>query len=382
MPNTVRIKRRVSGAQGAPASLSNAELAFNEMDNTLYYGFGDNGSGGSTSVQAIGGNGSFVDKVTTQTITGSKTFSATVLCSATIPPNDNSTTLATTSWVLTKIGSISSGVTTFNGRSGAVTFLSSDITGALGYTPVNYSLPTASSSVLGGVKIGTGITVSGDGTISANVTGGGVTSFNTRTGAITLVAGDVTPITDPIYLKPATADATYLKLTGGTVSGALIVSGDLTVNGTTTTVNAQNLDVTDKNITLGKVATPTDATANGGGITLKGATDKTIVWDQPTGNWLLSESVDVASSKSYKVAGTTVLDATTLGVGVVNSSLTKVGTLTSGTWNAGVISVAYGGTGVNTITGIIKGNSQAAFSAAVAGTDYLAPSSIIDGGTF
>jgi delta-aminolevulinic acid dehydratase/porphobilinogen synthase len=67
---------------------------------------------------------------------------------------------------------------------------------------------------------------------------------------------------------------------------------------------------------------------------------------------------------------------------VVNSSLTKVGTLTSGTWNAGVISVAYGGTGVNTITGIIKGNSQAAFSAAVAGTDYLAPSSIIDGGTF
>ena len=47
MANTLRIKRRAAGgAAGAPASLANAELAFNEQDNTLYYGSGTGGAGG------------------------------------------------------------------------------------------------------------------------------------------------------------------------------------------------------------------------------------------------------------------------------------------------------------------------------------------------
>jgi len=61
MANTIRIKRRASGGgTGAPASLQNAELAFNEQTNVLYYGTGTGGSGGSaTSVIAIGGSGAF-----------------------------------------------------------------------------------------------------------------------------------------------------------------------------------------------------------------------------------------------------------------------------------------------------------------------------------
>lgn len=62
MANTLRIKRRAAGGgAGAPASLANAELAFNEQDNTLYYGTGTGGAGGTaTSVIAIGGSGGFV----------------------------------------------------------------------------------------------------------------------------------------------------------------------------------------------------------------------------------------------------------------------------------------------------------------------------------
>jgi len=382
MANTVRIKRRVSGAAGAPAGLANAELAFNEIDRTLYYGFGDNGSGFATSVQAIGGGGAFVSLATAQTVTGIKTFEGLITCTSPIPPNDNTDTVATTKWVLTKIGSISSGVTTFNGRSGAVTFLASDVSGALGYTPVNYSLPTASAAVLGGVKIGTGITVSGDGTISANVTGGGVTSFNTRTGAITLLSTDITPITDPLYLNSNTANSTFLKLTGGTVSGELVVGGNLTVNGTTTSINAINVDVTDKNITLGKVVMPTDATATGGGITLLGTTNKTFMWEATPAAWISSEHIDLIPTKAYYVGGAIVLSATGLGDGVINSNLTKVGTITTGVWNGTTVDVAHGGTGVTTITGLVKGNGVSAFTAALAGTDYLSPSSIIDGGTF
>lgn len=73
MANTLRIKRRASGGAGAPASLLNAELAFNEVDNTLYYGKGDSG-GNATSILAIGGDGAFVSLTGTQTISGDKTF--------------------------------------------------------------------------------------------------------------------------------------------------------------------------------------------------------------------------------------------------------------------------------------------------------------------
>lgn len=62
MANNIRIKRRAAGgASGAPASLANAELAFNEQDNVLYYGTGTGGAGGTaTQVIAIGGPGAFL----------------------------------------------------------------------------------------------------------------------------------------------------------------------------------------------------------------------------------------------------------------------------------------------------------------------------------
>ena len=79
MANDIRIKRRTSGAAGAPASLENAELAFNEVGDVLYYGKGTGGVGGTaTSIIPIGGNGAFADLSTTQTIGGSKTFTSTI----------------------------------------------------------------------------------------------------------------------------------------------------------------------------------------------------------------------------------------------------------------------------------------------------------------
>ena len=73
MANTLRIKRRATGSAGAPTSLENAELAFNEVDNILYYGKGTGGAGGSaTTVEVIGGLGAFLALTTDQTITGNK----------------------------------------------------------------------------------------------------------------------------------------------------------------------------------------------------------------------------------------------------------------------------------------------------------------------
>ena len=139
----------------------------------------------------------------------------------------------------------------------------------------------------------------------------------------------------------------------------VVITGDLTVNGTSTTIESTTVVVDDKNIELGAVATPTDVTADGGGITLRGATNKTLNWVNATDAWTSSEHVDLASGKSYYINGSQVLSSTTLGSGVTGSSLTSLGTVTTGTWSASTIAVDKGGTGQTSYTNgqLLIGNS-------------------------
>ena len=222
MPNTVRIKRRTSGSAGAPSTLENAELAFNEVDNTLYYGEGTGGAGGAaSSILAIGGDGAFVNKTGAQTISGNKTF-----------------------------------------------------------------------------------------------TGG--------------------------------FDISSATVSGFTCTQNLVVSGNLTVNGTTTTVNSTVVSLDDKNLELGSTSSPSDSAASGGGITLKGSTDKTFNWIDATDSWTSSEHIELATGKNFRIDGVTVISKTGLGSTVLASSLTSVGTIATGVWNATDIAVAHGGTGAST----------------------------------
>ena len=226
MANTIRLKKRAaSGSAGSPTTLAPSEVAFNEADKKLYYGFGDDGDGTSSSIITIGGEGAFSTLTTNQTISGNKTFTGTC-----------------------------------------------DFSGA---------------------------TLSGNTTFDDNLT----------------------------------------------------VTGNLTVSGTTTTVNSTTVTVDDKNLELGSVASPSDTTADGGGITLKGTTDHTITWTNSTDSWDFSEHVNAASGKEFKINGTSVLSSSTLGSGVTGSSLTSVGTIATGTWNGTDIGVAHGGTGASTASG-------------------------------
>ncbi len=345
MANTIRIKR--STATSAPTSLANAELAYSESSNKLFIGVGTGGVGGSaTSIVAIGGTGAYLTLDTSQTVSGNKTFTGSVdltgatATASTVTSSDSSTKLATTAFVK-----------------------------AQNYLTGNQSITFSGDA-------------SGSGTTSVSLTLASVGTAGTYTKVTTDAKGRVTSGTTLSASDIPDLSSTYLPTTGGTISSNLIISGDLTVNGTTTTVNSTTLDVKDKNIVLGNVTSPTDATADGGGITLKGATDKTFNWVNATDSWTSSEDIDLASGKAYRVNGTIVLSGSGLGSGVTSSSLTSVGTLTSGTWAANTISVAYGGTGSTSLTGLVKGNGTSAFTAAVDGTDYLSPSSEIDGGTF
>ena len=187
-------------------------------------------------------------------------------------------------------------------------------------------------------KLYYGLGDDGDGTSSSVIAIGGDGAFTTLDTAQT-ISGNKT--------FTGTCDFSGATLSGNTTfSNNLTVTGDLTVNGTTTTVNSTTVTVDDKNIELGSVATPSDTTADGGGITLKGTTDHTIVWTNSTDSWDFSEHVNAASGKEFKINGTSVLSSSTLGSGVTGSSLTSVGTIATGTWNGTAIGRAYGGTGL------------------------------------
>ena len=114
-----------------------------------------------------------------------------------------------------------------------------------------------------------------------------------------------------------------------TVGGNLTIVGDLTVEGTTTTINTSNVTVEDKNITIANVSSPNDGTADGAGITIKGSTDKTISYSQAD-NWLdISESLNLASGKALYIGDTLVIDGNSLG-----SAITSIPGVTSfGTQN-------------------------------------------------
>lgn len=90
--------------------------------------------------------------------------------------------------------------------------------------------------------------------------------------------------------------------------------------------------------------------------------------------------IDVVGTANRIVANADSIDIASTYVG--QTSITTLGTVTTGTWSATTVAVNKGGTGATTLTGLVKGNGTSAFTAAVAGTDYLAPASTIDGGTF
>lgn len=346
MANTIRIKRRAStGQAGAPTTLAPAELAYNENDNILYYGYGDGGSGLASSVISVAGSGGFVTTNSNQTVSGAKTFSNITISGGSISGitdlavADGGTGASTASSARSNLGAAASGANSdITSLSGLTTALSvaqggTGSTTALG-ARVNL-LPTLTGNA---EKV---IAVDANGTDIEYVTRVKAIAFNPPSSlfvdsnnssfnfssapvigfslinqaANKVFAGPTTGANDiPTFRTLVAGDIpalSYLPLAGGTVSGALVVTGNLTVNGTTTTVSSSTLTIADKNIELA-TGSNTDAAANGGGITLHGLSDKTFNWVSTTSSWTSSENLDLASGKVLKINGTTVLSATAL----------------------------------------------------------------------
>lgn len=298
---------RIQNLATAPASPVAGQIYYNTGDNTLYFYNGTSwvdtqAANMSFTLAGDGGTAQTVSDGDTLTISGGTGLTATAGATDTVTLSLDNT-------------AVSSG--SYGGASAIPTF-TVDAQGRI----------TAASDATPNLTLGTHTT--GD-YVSSLVAGTGVTlSNNSGEGATPTVA---------IGQAVGTGDSpTFVDLT---------LSGNLTVNGTTTTVNSTTVSIDDKNLELGSTASPTDAGADGGGITLKGTTDKTLNWVDATDAWTSSENVDVASGKAYYINGTLVLSDTALGTSVTGSALTSVGTITSGTWNGTDIAVADGGTGAS-----------------------------------
>ena len=132
------------------------------------------------------------------------------------------------------------------------------------------------------------------------------------------------------------------------VGGSLVVTGNLTVEGTTTTINTANVTIEDKLLTLANVAAPSETTATGAGIKIRStgadssAYDKEIIYRStsegppPTGVFDVSEDLNLAAGKQLQIGGVKVIDGNSLG-----STITSIPGVTAfGTQN--VINIGPG----------------------------------------
>jgi hypothetical protein len=159
--------------------------------------------------------------------------------------------------------------------------------------------------------IGTGVTVTG--TLHAQNLSTGASGIGINISNNTITGPSI------IIVDPAAV---------GDDTGAVRIKGDLYVDGTEFIVNSTTIDLADLRVGIATTV-GSNLLLDGGGIGI-GSTNilKTFTYNYSSDSLKSSENLDIALGKTYKINGVDVLSSTTLGSGVVNSSLTSVGTLT------------------------------------------------------
>ena len=201
----------------------------------------------------------------------------------------------------------------------------------------------------GAVDMASSLTLAGNADFNGNLDVDGTTNLDgTNIAGALAVSGSAT--VDNLSLDGNTITTSSGNLTidsnGGTttINDNAIISGNLTVNGTTTTINSTTVNIDDKNFQVATGAAD-DAAADGAGFTVdSGDGDKTWNFEATGDNWGSSENINLASGKVLKVANTSILSSTTLGSSVVTSSLTSLGTIGTGVWQGTAINDTYLGT--------------------------------------
>lgn len=443
MANIFRLRRRAAGgAAGAPSALKSAEPAYNEQDDILYYGKGDDGGANATSIIPIGGKGAFADLTSTQTIGGGKTFSTSPIV-PTPSANDNSTKVASTAYVdaavagagiannaVTNAKLADMAVSTIKGRVTAGTGDPEDLSVSqvktlLAYTKGDISLGNVDNTADTAKPVSTAQQTALDlkaPLASPALTGTPTTptaspaTNNTQIASTAYVDAAVDAARAGLDVKGSVRAASAVNVTltapGATIGGVAMSNGDSMLlygqstgsqngiyvwNGAASTATRRADADASAEVTPGMYVFVEEGTDGDNGFVL--STDAPItlgttalVFAQFTGAGQITAGTGLTKTgNTLNAIGTTNrisvgadnidIDAAYVG----QTSITTLGTIGTGTWQGTVIAGAYGGLGAalsSIADGSVLKRSGTAVVAAVAGTDYLSPSSTIDGGTF
>jgi hypothetical protein len=225
-------------------------------------------------------------------------------------------------------------ITTKNELDGANTFL---------YNYINSKVGGSSGEIVFG----------GDVTISGNLSiNGPTTNLNVNTLTVddkNITLGDVILISNTSMVATSTSNGTIIGNTAGLILGMSVVK--LTGPGTPASgaeivsINSANQFTLSANSQLvgafqGNINGASDTSANGGGITVKGTTDKTFSWFGGTANaWTSSENISLVGGKYFSLSGSssgaTIIQSNAVANGILTLS-NNTGTLVS-TGDSGVV---------------------------------------------
>ena len=231
------------------------------------------------------------------------------------------------------VGATFSGSAAING--GSIT--TSAATANLFNSATTLNLGTASTNVYVGSVGTTNVNIlTATGQINAN---NGTIATNQSSATLFATPTTVSAFAAATTLNLATTAASS-AITIGSSTSTTTIAGNLIVNGTTTTVNSTTINIDDLNLNLASDS-GTLSTVDGGGITVGSGLGITMNYDNANTSWTSSQNFNIATTKTYKIAGVDVLNATGIGAGVILSNLQRVGTIATGVWQGTSISTTY-----------------------------------------
>ena len=330
MASIIKIKR--SEVSGNPALLGAGELAYSALSDNgsnggdrLYIGMGTETDGNAVNHVVIGGK-YFTDAITAATSNNtastlvkrdaSGNFAANTITATLTGNASTSTKLATersiaasgdATWTVDFDGSANAtaALTLANtavtagtyGSSTAIPIITVDAKGRL------TTVTTANISTALGIAGGTGTDTVALGTDTLTFEGGTGVTTTVTDNKVSFAIGQAVGTTSSVSFDNLTltgylrgpANFTIDPSGYGDATGTVVIAGNLTVQGTTTTVNSTTVAIADKNIELAKDAVNA-AEANGAGITVTGpSTAATLTYSSADDRWNFNKDLTVAT---------------------------------------------------------------------------------------